>query len=104
MSLSVQLGLLLALLTAFGSVTGFLFKFRGAREAPEVDRRSAALVRLPVFLAGSLFTGRPCLLFVVRLECSSRVNYDWKYPNEIDRWMELLVRETIAKKPNDPRT
>jgi hypothetical protein len=33
MSLSVQLGLLLALLTAFASVAGFLYKFRGAREA-----------------------------------------------------------------------
>jgi hypothetical protein len=39
MSLSVELGLVLALLTAFGSVAGFLYKFRGAREAPAVDLR-----------------------------------------------------------------
>ena len=37
MSLSVELGLVLALLTAFGSVAGFLYKFRGAREAPSVE-------------------------------------------------------------------
>jgi hypothetical protein len=57
MSFSVQLGLLLALLTAFGSVAGFLFKFRGAREAPEVDlrrpvRSSIALFRSPLYTLG----------------------------------------------------
>jgi hypothetical protein len=36
MSLSVQLGLLLALATAFSSVLGFLYKHRGAVESPEV--------------------------------------------------------------------
>jgi hypothetical protein len=57
MSLSVQLGLLLALLTAFGSVAGFLYKFRGARQAPEVDlkrpvRSSIALFRSPLYTLG----------------------------------------------------
>jgi multidrug transporter EmrE-like cation transporter len=37
MSLSVQLGLLLALATAFSSVLGFLYKHRGAVESPTVE-------------------------------------------------------------------
>jgi hypothetical protein len=37
MSLSVQLGLLLALATAFCSVLGFLYKHRGAVESPTVE-------------------------------------------------------------------
>ncbi len=57
MSLSVQLGLLLALLTAFGSVAGFMYKFRGAREAAAVDIRrplhsSIALFRSPLYSLG----------------------------------------------------
>jgi hypothetical protein len=57
MSLSVQLGLLLALLTSFGSVAGFLYKFRGAREAPAVELRrplssSIALFRSPLYAFG----------------------------------------------------
>ena len=57
MKLSVELGLILALLTAFGSVAGFLLKFRGAREAPEVDMRrpvwsTIALFRSPVYSIG----------------------------------------------------
>jgi hypothetical protein len=57
MSLSVQVGLLLALLTAFGSVAGFLYKFRGAREAAAVDIRrplhsSIALFRSPLYSLG----------------------------------------------------
>jgi multidrug transporter EmrE-like cation transporter len=36
-SLSVQLGLLLALATALASVLGFLYKHRGAQLAPDVD-------------------------------------------------------------------
>jgi hypothetical protein len=57
MSLSVQLGLLLAVLTAFGSVAGFLYKFRGAREAPAVDMRrpvrsSIGLFRSPLYALG----------------------------------------------------
>ncbi len=56
---SVQLGLLLALLTAFGSVAGFLYKFRGAREAPAVElahplRSSVELFRSPVYSLGIL--------------------------------------------------
>src|ERR1700758_3110923 len=57
MSVSVQLGLLLALLTAFGSVAGFLYKFRGAREAPAVELRrplhsTVALFRSPIYSLG----------------------------------------------------
>jgi hypothetical protein len=59
MSVSVQLGLLLALLTAFGSVAGFLYKFKGAREAPAVDLRrpvssSVELFRSPLYSLGIL--------------------------------------------------
>ncbi len=59
MSLSVQLGLLLALLTAFGSVAGFLYKFRGARDAPAVQlrrplRSSVELFRSPLYALGIL--------------------------------------------------
>lgn len=57
MSVSVALGLVLALLTAFGSVAGFLYKFRGARSAPEVELRrpvhsTVLLFRSPVYLLG----------------------------------------------------
>ncbi|MGI8414297.1 MAG: hypothetical protein ACR2LV_11285 [Solirubrobacteraceae bacterium] len=57
MSLSVELGLLLAILTAFGSIAGFLYKFRGAREAPPVALRhplssSVALFRSPLYTLG----------------------------------------------------
>ncbi len=57
MSASVELGLLLALLTAFGSVAGFLYKFRGAREAPAVELRrpwhsTVALFRSPLYCLG----------------------------------------------------
>ncbi len=59
MSLSVEIGLLLALGTAFGSVAGFLYKFRGARDAPDVDFRrpissSIALFRSPLYALGIL--------------------------------------------------
>jgi hypothetical protein len=37
MSLSVEIGLLLALATAFSSVVGFLYKHRGAVESPAVE-------------------------------------------------------------------
>jgi hypothetical protein len=54
---SVAVGLALAVLTASGSVVGFLLKFRGARRAPEVDlrrpvRSSIALFRSPVYSLG----------------------------------------------------
>ena len=57
MSVSVALGLVFALLTAFGSVAGFLYKFRGARAAPEVElrrpiRSTIMLFRSPVYLLG----------------------------------------------------
>ncbi|MGO9902548.1 MAG: hypothetical protein ACLP0J_23335 [Solirubrobacteraceae bacterium] len=57
MSLSVELGLLLAVLTAFGSVAGFLYKFRGARQAPAVDlmrpiHSTIVLFRSPVYALG----------------------------------------------------
>jgi hypothetical protein len=57
LSLSVELGLVLALLTALGSVAGFLYKFRGAREAPAVDlgrplHSSIALFQSPMYSLG----------------------------------------------------
>jgi hypothetical protein len=57
MSVSVELGLLLAVLTAFGSAAGFLYKFKGAREAQAVDmsrpwHSSVALFRSPLYSLG----------------------------------------------------
>jgi hypothetical protein len=57
MKLSVELGLVLALLTAFGSAAGFLYKFRGAREAPSVQlshpwRSTVELFRSPMYSLG----------------------------------------------------
>ena len=57
MSVSVAIGLVLALLTAFGSVAGFLYKFRGARSTPEVElsrpiHSTILLFRSPVYLLG----------------------------------------------------
>jgi hypothetical protein len=57
LSASVELGLVLALLTAFGSVAGFLYKFRGAREAPAVELRrpwhsTVELFRSPLYALG----------------------------------------------------
>jgi drug/metabolite transporter (DMT)-like permease len=59
MSLSVQLGLILAVLTALGSMAGFLYKFRGAREAPAVELRrpihsTIVLFRSPLYTLGIL--------------------------------------------------
>jgi hypothetical protein len=59
MSPSVTIGLVLALLTAFGSVAGFLYKFKGAREAPTVELRhplhsTVELFRSPVYALGIL--------------------------------------------------
>ena len=59
MSVSVELGLVLALLTALGSAAGFLYKFKGAREAPAVDMRrplrsSVELFRSPLYSLGIL--------------------------------------------------
>src|SRR5690348_7783537 len=57
MTFSVQLGLLLALGTSFGSVAGFLYKFRGARQSPAVElrqplRSTVRLFRSPVYTLG----------------------------------------------------
>jgi hypothetical protein len=57
LSVSVQIGLLLALATAFASVLGFLYKHRGAIESPRVDMRrplrtSLALFRNPWYTLG----------------------------------------------------
>jgi hypothetical protein len=66
-SLTVDLGLVFALLTAFLSIAGFLYKFRGARQAPSVDMRrpirsSVALFRSPLYALGiGIATGSWCL-------------------------------------------
>jgi hypothetical protein len=52
LSLSVQIGLLFALATAFTSVVGFLYKHRGAVESPPVS------VRRPVRSSLALFRSR----------------------------------------------
>jgi hypothetical protein len=51
-SVSVQLGLLLALATAFTSVVGFLYKFRGAQAAPEVEWRRPLHSSIALFQSG----------------------------------------------------
>ncbi len=57
MTLGVQVGLVLALLTAFTSIVGFLYKHRGAVESPPVEARrpistSLALFRSPWYVLG----------------------------------------------------
>jgi hypothetical protein len=57
MSVSVDIGLVLAVCTALGSVAGFLYKFRGAREAPSVElmhpwRSTVELFRSPLYSLG----------------------------------------------------
>ncbi|MTD46896.1 hypothetical protein GKE82_22035 [Conexibacter sp. W3-3-2] len=52
MSLSVQLGLVLSVATAFVSILGFLFKHRGAIHAPEVQWRT------PIASTRALFANR----------------------------------------------
>ena len=49
MSLSVQLGLLLALATALCSIVGFLYKHRGAVESPPVELRRPIATSLALF-------------------------------------------------------
>jgi hypothetical protein len=49
LSLSVQIGLLLALATAFSSVLGFLYKHRGAVESPAVSMRRPVRSSLALF-------------------------------------------------------
>jgi hypothetical protein len=52
MSLSVQLGLALAVATALTSIVGFLYKHRGAVRAPEVDFRRPVRSSLVLFRSG----------------------------------------------------
>jgi multidrug transporter EmrE-like cation transporter len=59
MSLSVQIGLLLALATAFVSILGFLYKHRGAVESPAVE------LRRPVRTSLALFRSRWYVLGIV---------------------------------------
>ena len=59
MSGSVQIGLLLALATAFASVLGFLYKHRGAVESPRVD------MRRPLRTSFALFRNRWYTLGIV---------------------------------------
>src|SRR5215208_2295035 len=49
MSFGVQLGLVLALATAFASVVGFLYKHRGAVESPPVEARRPVRTSLALF-------------------------------------------------------
>ena len=49
MAFGVQLGLLLALATAFASVVGFLYKHRGAVESPPVEPRRPVRTSLALF-------------------------------------------------------
>ncbi len=49
MPISVQLGLVLALLTAFVSIVGFLLKQRGAVDAPPIDARHPVRSTLALF-------------------------------------------------------
>jgi hypothetical protein len=56
-SIGVELGLVLALLTALASVAGFLYKFKGARQSPAVDLKrplhsTVQLFRSPVYSLG----------------------------------------------------
>jgi multidrug transporter EmrE-like cation transporter len=59
LSASVQLGLLLALATAFVSILGFLYKQRGAAAIPAIEWRS------PLRAVGSLFSNRWFVLGIV---------------------------------------
>ena len=58
MSLAVQLGLLLALATAFASVVGFLYKQRGAVESPAVELRRPVSTSLALFRSRWYVLGR----------------------------------------------
>jgi len=49
MSLSVQIGLLFALATAFASILGFLLKYRGAIESPAIEWRRPVRTSLALF-------------------------------------------------------
>ena len=64
MSLSVQIGLLLAVATAFTSVVGFLYKHRGAVESPPVS------LRHPLRTSLRLFRSRAYTLGILVAVCS----------------------------------
>lgn len=49
MSSSVTLGILFALLTAFASIVGFLYKYKGADESPPVEWRRPVRTSLTLF-------------------------------------------------------
>lgn len=57
MPLSVQLGLLLALLTAVASLLGFLLKHRGAIQSPDVEWRKPISSSLRLFRSGAYSLG-----------------------------------------------
>jgi hypothetical protein len=57
MSLSVQVGLLLAVATALTSIVGFLYKHRGAVRAPAVDFRRPVRSSLVLFGSGWYMLG-----------------------------------------------
>src|SRR3954469_13459494 len=57
MSLSVQIGLLLALATALTSIVGFLLKHRGAVESPPVELRRPVASSLALFRARAYTIG-----------------------------------------------
>lgn len=59
MSFSVQLGIVFALLTAFASIVGFLYKHKGAVESPQVEWRR------PVRSSLALFASRWYVLGIV---------------------------------------
>jgi multidrug transporter EmrE-like cation transporter len=72
MSLSVQIGLLLALATALTSIVGFLMKHRGAVESPPVDARrpiasSIALFRSRAYTIGIIVATGSWALHVAAL-------------------------------------
>ena len=64
MSVTVQIGLLLAVATAFTSVVGFLYKHRGAVESPPVS------LRRPVRTSFALFRSRAYTLGILIAMCS----------------------------------
>src|SRR4051794_15168523 len=57
MSLSVQIGLLLALATALTSIVGFLLKHRGAVESPPVELKRPVASSLALFRARAYTIG-----------------------------------------------
>ncbi|MEA2474380.1 MAG: hypothetical protein QOE06_2295 [Thermoleophilaceae bacterium] len=59
MSLTVQIGLVFALATAFTSILGFLLKHRGAGQAPPIDARR------PVRSSLALFTARDYTIGII---------------------------------------